>query len=593
MDKEFQCCQCQLEFNLQDKSPHVLPSCGHSICQLCVKQYLQSQLQLICNEDNIECQVDRDFKFFPINQSIIVLLRKKRPVQRCHTYVTPEDAIPRISAEDVSEFSGDSQQNIQLNKSISQSHSCEILPAKENQGDLCQIHSKTLELVCQEDGEYICVNCALFGNHKFHNYKPIDIYVKEMEQTLNDITTIYEVVKDMSSKIEQKNYAKEFETKMLQSKDSKLQEIDLRFNELFNELNQIKEEFKSRIENNYNIQFDSNIRKIESEFTLLKDQADKWLSQTGHQLNYFFVEKIQNQKLKMDAKEIGNSKVNGSQLISKIQYQFSQIETCVKLIGEQQHFFVPIENIKNQFPHENKQQLDQLLLDREDKLTDSDIIYQDIKDEKLTQSMYISQQPTQPASPQYNVGKNNYFSQTLTPGQFQRKDRSVTMLQTEPSEISAPNTNRNKLSSSKFAKVQKFSKDPKLHDKIINTLAMFEKFEMIDFSTLDVTEPLIQAIDEALKNRKIVKVLKMSKCKLTDDLFAKLLTVIEESSVTALHLQSNALTEKALDCLLNIAKVKKHFECKQIYLNGNINITQAKAKKKIEEIKKYGIQVTI
>ncbi|CAD8077050.1 unnamed protein product [Paramecium primaurelia] len=592
MDKEFQCCQCQHEFNLQDRSPHVLPSCGHSICQLCVTQYLQSQLKLICNEDNIECQVDREFKFFPINQSIIVLLRKKRTVQRCHTYVTPEDAIPRISAEDVSEFSGDSQQNIQLNKNISQSHSCEILPIKENQGDLCPIHSKPLELVCQEDGEYICVNCALFGNHKFHNYKPIDAYVKEMEQTFYDITTIYEVVKELSSKIEQKIYAKEFETKILQSKDAKLQSIDMKFNELFNELNLIKEELKSKIANNYNIQFDDNKRKVESEFTQLKDQADRWLSQTGHQLNDFFVEKIQNQKLKMDAKELGNSKENGSQLISKIQFQFAQMDTYVKLIGEQQQFYVPIENIKNQFPQENKQ-LDQLLLDREDKLTDSDIIYQDIKDEKLTQSMYISQQPTQPASPQYNVGKNHYFSQTLTPGQFQRKDRSVTMLQTEPSEVSAPNTNRNKLSSSKFAKVQKFNKDPKLHDKIINTLAMFEKFEMIDFSTLDVTEQLIQAIDEALKNKKIVKVLKMSKCKLTDDLFAKLLSVIEESSVTALHLQSNTLTEKALDYLLNIVKAKKHFECKQIYLNGNISITQAKAKKKIEEIKKYGIQVTI
>lgn len=44
-----------------------------------------------------------------------------------------------------------------------------------------------------------------------------------------------------------------------------------------------------------------------------------------------------------------------------------------------------------------------------------------------------------------------------------------------------------------------------------------------------MNELLIQAIDEALKNKKIVKVLKMSKCKLTDDLFAKLLLVIEES----------------------------------------------------------------
>ncbi|CAD8083062.1 unnamed protein product [Paramecium sonneborni] len=455
MDKEFQCCQCQQEFNLHDRSPHVLPSCGHSICQLCVTQYFSSQLKLVCNEDNIECQVDREFKFFPINQSIIVLLKKNRTVQRSHTYVTPEDAIPRISVEDVSEFSGETQLNIHLNKNISQSHSCEILPIKDNQGDLCPIHSKPLELVCQEDGEYICVNCALFGNHKFHNYKPIDIYVKEMEQTFYDITTIYEVVKEMSSKIDSKTYVSEFENKILQSKDSKLQSIDIKFDELFNELNFIKEEFKSKISNNYNLLYDDNKRKIESEFTQLKDQADKWLSYTGNQLNDFFVEKSQNQKLKMDAKELGNSKEHGSQLITKIQNQFSQIDILVKLISDQQHFFIPIENIKNQFPHENKLQDQLLLLDKEDKLTESDIIYQDFKDEKFTQSMQNSQQPTQPASPQYNVAKSNFFSQS-TPGQFQRKDRSVTLLQTEPSEITAPNTNRNKLSSSKFVKIQKF-----------------------------------------------------------------------------------------------------------------------------------------
>ncbi|CAD8171195.1 unnamed protein product [Paramecium pentaurelia] len=592
MDKEFQCCQCQHEFNLQDRSPHVLPSCGHSICQLCVTQYFQSQLKLVCNEDNIECQVDKELKFFPINQSIIVLLKKKRTVHKCHTYVTPEDAIPRISAQDVSEFSGDGHQNFQLSKNMSQSHSFEQLPQKDNQGDQCSIHLKPLELVCQEDGEYICVNCALFGNHKFHNYKPIDDYVKEMEQTFYDITTMYEVVKQMRTKIEQKAYSEEFEFKLLQSKDAKLLSIDIKFNELFDELNLIKEEIKSRISNNYNLQYDDNKRKIELEFAQLINQANKWLQLTGNKLNDFFVEKCQNQKLKMDAKELCNSKEHGSELINKIQLQFSQIDSQVKFIADQQKFQIPIEYIKNQFSHQNKQ-LDQLLLDKDDKLTDSDIIYQDINDEKLTQSMYISQQPTQPASPQYNVGKTNYFSHTFTPGQFQRKDRSVTMLQTEPSEVSAPNTNRNKLSSSKFVKVQKFNKDPKLNDKILNTLAMFEKFEMIDFSTLEMNELLIQAINEALKNKKIVKVLKLNKCKLTDDLFAKLIQVIEESSVTALHLQSNTLTEKALDQILNIAKLKKHLECKQIYLNGNASITQGKSRKKIEEIKKYGIYVSI
>jgi RNA-binding protein YhbY len=38
-----------------------------------------------------------------------------------------------------------------------------------------------------------------------------------------------------------------------------------------------------------------------------------------------------------------------------------------------------------------------------------------------------------------------------------------------------------------------------------------------------MTESLINAMDEGLKGRRVVKVLKMSKCKITDDLFAKLL----------------------------------------------------------------------
>lgn len=55
------------------------------------------------------------------------------------------------------------------------------------------------------------------------------------------------------------------------------------------------------------------------------------------------------------------------------------------------------------------------------------------------------------------MGKNNFFSQTFTPGTFDRKDRSITVLQTEPNEVQHQNTNRNKLSHSKFAKIQKFS----------------------------------------------------------------------------------------------------------------------------------------
>lgn len=79
------------------------------------------------------------------------------------------------------------------------------------------------------------------------------------------------------------------------------------------------------------------------------------------------------------------------------------------------------------------------------------------------------------------MGKNNFFSQTFTPGTFDRKDRSITVLQTEPNEVQHQNTNRNKLSHSKFAKIQKFSQNPRMNEKILSTLALLDKFEMVDF----------------------------------------------------------------------------------------------------------------
>lgn len=39
----------------------------------------------------------------------------------------------------------------------------------------CKEHHKKIELVCLEDKCKICVNCALFGFHKHHNVRNIDV----------------------------------------------------------------------------------------------------------------------------------------------------------------------------------------------------------------------------------------------------------------------------------------------------------------------------------------------------------------------------------------------------------------------------------
>lgn len=45
--------------------------------------------------------------------------------------------------------------------------------------DTCLIHQKPLEIVCIRDRTKICSTCAIFGDHKGHEFKSMDEVAKD------------------------------------------------------------------------------------------------------------------------------------------------------------------------------------------------------------------------------------------------------------------------------------------------------------------------------------------------------------------------------------------------------------------------------
>ncbi|CAK85044.1 unnamed protein product (macronuclear) [Paramecium tetraurelia] len=617
---EFQCCQCSIEFNQTDHSPLVLPSCGHSICLSCVNQYTSGEQSLVCKEDGIQCNVPRDIKCFPHNQSIIALLKKRRSSGRCITTIqTPDEQQQQIhnQTKDVSDFSSE--------KGLSHSQSQEALPKTS----LCKLHQKELELVCQEDGQYICVNCALFGPHKFHNYLPIEQYLKQIELAVQQISNVYKQIQI------ERNSQEQFKQLLVlglnQQQNCLKSLIELQFDDLIKSIGDIKLQVLHKVELNYQNSIEHHSNKLDSEFISLQIEADKWLNQANIQLSLLLEDSQEQKNLKFDDQIVKQGEILISQFDKikeqikiKIEQTYNQLDVQVpiqiiinyitKMMGLnktkseviKQEFIQPLESIlEEKDPIKKIDQSDFLLDDRQ---LQEEIFQQyeqhkplqiDVAKGKRYSGIFSqSQQPTQPTSPSQDMTKStNFTSNQNQPIKF--KERSMTLSHHELLDVSqilvqkqSKISNNNQNSNSKSQK--KFTNNQKMNDKLSNTFSIIhqDKSEIIDLSSIDFNDQIIQILGDYLKGTQTVKVLKLSKCKLTDDLLYKLVLNITQTKINTLHLQQNILTEKCLDNILTHLRQNGQTQLKSIYVNQN-NFTAAKAKKKIDELKKFGIQISL
>ncbi|CAD8055729.1 unnamed protein product [Paramecium sonneborni] len=617
---EFQCCQCSIEFNQTDHSPLVLPSCGHSICFSCVNKYVTGEQTLICKEDGIQCNVHRDIKCFPHNQSIIALLKKRRSPGRCVTTIqTSDEQQQQIhnQLKDVSDFQGE--------KVLLETQSQEELP----KSGLCKLHQKELELVCKEDGQYICVNCALFGPHKFHNYLPIEQHLKQIELAIQQITNIYKQLQT------ERNSQEQFKQLLIlginQQQNCLKSLIELQFDDLIKSIEDIKLQVLHNIELNYQNTIDHQTNKFDSEFISLQIEADKWLNQANNHLSLFLdnsseqkCRKFDDQIVKQGELLISSFEKIKEQIKIKIEQKNNSLDIQVpiqlilnyinKMMGLnksksdilKQEFLQPLESIlEEKDPLKKVDQSDFLLDDRQPQ---EETFYQyeqhkplqiDVTKGKRYSGIFSqSQQPTQPTSPSQDMTKSvNFASGQNQPQKL--KERSMTLSHHELLDVSQilvqkqnKINNNNQNSNSKQQK--KFTNNQKMNDKLSNTFSIIhqDKSEIIDLSSIDFSDQIIQILGDYLKGTQTVKVLKLSKCKLTDDLLYKLILNITQTKINTLHLQQNILTEKCLDYILTHLRQNGQTQLKSLYLNQN-NCTAAKAKKKIDELKKFGIQISL
>jgi hypothetical protein len=79
MEKDLTCTMCNQQYR-EDNVPRLLPKCGHSFCESCIKSSMEAvedseSVRITCPDDSMEMVFeDRDINNFPKNIALVKLL---------------------------------------------------------------------------------------------------------------------------------------------------------------------------------------------------------------------------------------------------------------------------------------------------------------------------------------------------------------------------------------------------------------------------------------------------------------------------------------------------------------------------------------
>lgn len=280
---KYNCLICHYPFDDSIHLPRILNECEHTICSLCIsRRLLSSNRTFICPKDNTIFSNIESVDDFKVNENILdkIKQQKEKDINNNNIKVNDSYKIDYDTSEKKSVPSHKASTNTQINSPTNKEStllSNDLIPSTNNKYNnqqcyikkiikfgkklkvsnealICSIHSLPLNIICIDDRQRICSQCALNNLHlnhqiisenKFNEY--LDELIKVYEKIESNLN-LYENINNISSKpilenIEKKinNLKKEIKhvcNELIDSinKQSKQieQYLDLRKKEIFN-----------------------------------------------------------------------------------------------------------------------------------------------------------------------------------------------------------------------------------------------------------------------------------------------------------------------------------------------------------------------
>ena len=277
--EDFNCPLCGKIYDENLYTPRLLLKCGHTYCELCLKQNFSKNKNIFtCPDDNFKYQKIKNIDEFPKNITLLNILKKTKLRNSFYQSLEINKIKNKFHIENLSnvginknkDFSPEylSAMNFSFMSLSNNKNSLKKINSKNNLNfdnlssnrkdsitlknshpiinefnlefslydggtnctsitsnncndsniinTVCLFHSRKKEIICLDCKVKICTNCALFGDHKNHIFKNEDDVIKELFVKSEILIEYFEMVENFSTKLD------EFENKEYKSNSNKL-----------------------------------------------------------------------------------------------------------------------------------------------------------------------------------------------------------------------------------------------------------------------------------------------------------------------------------------------------------------------------------
>ena len=217
------CVMCHSSFDNSIHLPRLLSQCGHTICSLCIsRKLLSNNNTLSCPKDNtIYSNID-NIDYFQINKNILDKIKQNQKETNHNLIWTDSSKFDNIFSPQTQKTTKTKIDTITINDNSIINNT--LLSSNNNQNNqqcyirkiikfgkklkfskdslICSIHSLPLNIICVNDRQKICSQCALNNIHLNHQIIPENKfieYVDELVKIYQEIETNINIYGDISN----------------------------------------------------------------------------------------------------------------------------------------------------------------------------------------------------------------------------------------------------------------------------------------------------------------------------------------------------------------------------------------------------------